>query len=64
MLSASSKVYVPQTHTVIFQTCSSYIRVPEWYCLFTADAERIVSFGLFTFFNFYTWNEDLKSVTN
>jgi len=62
MLSAGSKVYVTQTHTDIFQTCSSYI--PEWYYLFTADAEHIVSFCLFTFSNFYTWNEDLKSVMN
>lgn len=43
MLSAGSKVYVPQMHTDIFQT-SSYIRIPEWYCLFTAEAEHIVFF--------------------
>ena len=50
MLSAGSKVYVPQMHTDIFQTCSLYICILEWYCLFTADAEHIVSFSLFTFF--------------
>lgn len=63
MLSAGSKVYVPQMHTDIFQACSSYICVPECYYLFTADAEHIAYFSLFTFFNFYTWKEDLKPVT-
>lgn len=64
MLSAGSKVYVSQMHKDIFQTSSLYIRIPEWYCLFTAEAEHIVSFCLFIFFNIYTWNEGLKSVTN
>lgn len=60
MPSAGSKAYVPQMHKDIFQTCSLYICIPEWYRLFTADAEHNVSFSLFTVFNFYTWNKDTK----